>query len=206
MRSLFILALRPMLWLFLGLSVGGRERLPVAGPAIVAANHNSHVDILILLAAFKRRALEHVVPVAAADYFLATRTRRLIALALLGILPLDRTARRGNDTLEAAHAALAAGKILIVFPEGTRGRPEELGTLKSGITRLARDAGAPIIPVYLQGAGRILPKGARIPVPFTCTVLVGPPIPASADRAQLKENLSDAFKTLAAAAPPLHWH
>ena len=205
LRSVVILTLRPLLWLLLGLSIGGRDRLPTKGPAIVAANHNSHVDILLLLAAFKSRALPQVVPVGAADYFLATRLLRFVSVTLLGILPIDRAARRG-DPLAGARAALEADRILIVFPEGTRGRPEELGALKSGITKLARDANAPIVPVYLQGAGRILPKGARIPVPFTCTMLVGRPIPPSADRAKAMADLAAAFRSLAAAAPPLHWH
>jgi len=203
-RSLLVLVLRPVLWLLLGLSVGGRRRLPVEGPAIVAANHNSHVDILVLLAAFPHRALLRVRPVAAADYFLASPVLRFIALRLIGILPLDRNARRGAP-LAAARAARAAGHILIVFPEGTRGEPEAFGPLKAGITRLARDAGAPIVPVHLQGAGRILPKGARIPVPFTCTVLVGKPLAPRSDRAALLCDLERAFKALASAAPPLHW-
>ncbi len=204
-RSAFVLALRPLLWLLLGLSIGGRNRLPVKGPAIVAPNHNSHVDILILLAAFRRRALPLVSPVGAADYFKANRVLAFVAYRILGVLPLDRTDRRG-DPLALARDALAAGRILIVFPEGTRGRPEELGPLKSGITRLARDASAPIIPVYLQGAGRILPKGTRIPVPFTSTLLVGRPIAPSDDRAATMTSLASAYRTLAASAPPLHWH
>ena len=204
-RSAMILLLRPLLWLVLGLSIGGRQRLPATGPAIVAANHNSHLDIWLLLAAFRARTLPQVVPVAAADYFLSTRFLRFAAITLLGVLPLDRNARRG-DPLATSRAALEAGKILIVFPEGTRGKPEELGTLKAGITKLARDTGAPIVPVYLQGAGRILPKGARIPVPFTCTMLVGKPIPPSSDRAETMSALAGAFRSLAAAAPPLHWH
>ena len=209
MRTLAILCLRPLLWLVLGLSVGGRERLPRRGPAIVAANHNSHVDILVLLAAFRASALQYVVPVAAADYFLATPFLRFVALRLIGILPLERRmgrATRGSDPLAGARAALQAGRILLVFPEGTRGAPEELGALKGGIARLAEDCALPIVPVYVQGAGRILPKGARVPVPFTCTVLVGRPVRPGADRASTLAGLSAAFRTLRAHAPPLHWH
>lgn len=204
-RSAFVMVLRPLLWLLLGLSIGGRNRLPVTGPAIVAPNHNSHLDILILLAAFRRRALPNVAPVGAADYYRDNPTLAFIAYKLLGVLPMDRTDRRG-DPLALARSALEAGRIIIFFPEGTRGRPEELGPLKSGVTRLARDAGVPIVPVYLQGAGRILPKGTRIPVPFTSTLLVGHPVAPSADRAQMMERLAEAYRRLAAAAPPLHWH
>lgn len=206
MRGAFVLILRPLLWLLFGLSVGGRERLPKLGPAIVAANHNSHLDILLILSAFPRRALPLVTPVAAADYFLASPVLRFVALTLVGILPLERRVRRGApDPLAGARAALAEGRILVVFPEGTRGRPEELGALKSGLSRLARETGAPVVPVWLQGAGRILPRGARVPVPFTCTMLVGEPLPPGEDRAGMMAALEAAFARLKADAPPLHW-
>ncbi|MEM0906122.1 MAG: lysophospholipid acyltransferase family protein [Pseudomonadota bacterium] len=205
LRTALILMLRPVLWLVLGLSIAGRAHLPRKGPAIVAANHNSHLDILVLAAAFKREALPLVTPVAAADYFLATPLLRFIAQKIIGIVPLDRTIRAGSDPLQGARAALEAGRILIVFPEGTRGAPEELGALKSGLTKLCRDGNIPLIPAYIQGAGRILPKGTRVPVPFTCTVLIGRPLQTSTDRAETMAALSAALDTLKAAAPPLHW-
>ncbi|MEM9222022.1 MAG: lysophospholipid acyltransferase family protein [Pseudomonadota bacterium] len=205
LRASLIVVLRPLLWLLFGLSVGGREHLPRQGPAIVAANHNSHVDILFLLCAFPLRAGRKVVPMGAADYFLATPLLRFVALRILGLLPLERRVRRGADPLEGSRRALEEGRILIVFPEGTRGQPEEMGELKSGLTKLARDASAPIIPVYLQGAGRILPKGARLPVPFLCTMLVAPPIHPQRDRAAMMADLSNAYGALREAAPPLHW-
>lgn len=204
MRTALVLLLRPILWLVLGLSVGHAKRLPVKGPAIVAANHNSHVDTLVLLSAFRLGALRSVRPVAAADYFLKGRVLRFIALRLIGIVALDRTARRG-EPLGPALNVLADGGILVVFPEGTRGAPEVMGAMKSGLARLARDGNAPITPVYLQGAGRILPKGARLPVPFTCTMLVGKPIAPSSDRASVMAALGAELSALRAQAPPLHW-
>lgn len=205
MRTALLLALRPLLVLALGLSVGHRARLPRHGPAIIAANHNSHVDILALLAALPASALRAARPVAAADYFLASAALRFVALRLLRIVSLDRGARRGNP-LREAEAALAEGAVLIVFPEGTRGAPETMGAVKNGLSRLAGASGAPVVPVYIQGAGRILPKGTRVPVPFTCTVLVGERLEAAADRAALMGALTDAWARLKREAPPLHWH
>lgn len=203
-RAAFAL-LRPVLWLVFGLSVGNRERLPVAGPAIVAANHNSHADTLFLLSAFHRRTLPDVVPIAAADTF-GAGFMGFVATRLLGAMPIDRRVARGSDPFAGPRAALAAGKILIVFPEGTRGEPEELGPLKSGVSKLAHEAGVPILPVWLQGAGRILPRGARLPVPFSCALLVGEPVVPRADRAATMAALAEAFAGLKQAAPPLHWH
>ena len=160
----------------------------------------------MLLYAFHPRALADVVPVAAADYFLASPLLRVFAQKVIGILPLERTvSRRTGDPLAGAFDALAKRKILVVFPEGTRGRPEEMGALKGGLSKLAVAAGVEVVPVYLQGAGRILPKGSRVPVPFTCTALVGAPIGGS-DRAAIMRALGEAFAALKAQAPPLLWH
>ncbi|WP_108662298.1 lysophospholipid acyltransferase family protein [Acuticoccus kandeliae] len=206
MRSLLFVALRPVLWLLFGLSVGGRENLPRKGPAIVAANHNSHMDIIFLLSAFDRRAIDYVSPIGAADYFMRTPLLRFLALRVIGVLPIERRVGRGTaDPLDGAREALRAGRILIIFPEGTRGLPEEMGALKSGLTKLVRETGAPVVPVYLQGAGRILPRGARLPVPFSCTMLVGEALPAGRDRAETMQALKGSFARLKGEAPPLHW-
>lgn len=208
MRGAAVLVLRPLLWLLCGLSVGGRENLPRAGPAIVAANHNSHLDTLLVLSAFPSRTAPLITPVGASDYWERSRVGRLVT-RLVGLTPLDRRVGRrpaeGADPLDPARAALAAGRILLIFPEGTRGRPEELGALKGGLSRLSREAGLPVTPIYIQGAGRILPKGTRVPVPFTVTLLVGEPIAPNVDRAALMVALGEAFARLRAAAPPLHW-
>ncbi|MEO1105558.1 MAG: 1-acyl-sn-glycerol-3-phosphate acyltransferase, partial [Pseudomonadota bacterium] len=90
LRTVILVVLRPVLWLVFGFSVGGGQHLPRQGPAIVAANHNSHVDILLLLSAFPLKAVRNVAPVAAADYFLRTPLLRFVALRLVGILPLER--------------------------------------------------------------------------------------------------------------------
>lgn len=203
--GLWLLA-KPFLWLLLGLAVSGRQHFPREGPALVAANHNSHVDILALLTAMPWRTLDQVRPVGAADYFLATPMRRFLAMRLLRGIALDRTVARGADPLAPVRAALEAGDILVLFPEGTRGQPEEMGPVKAGLSKLATQCNAPIVPVYLQGAGRILPKGTRVPVPFVCSVLVGPPIAPDGDRAATMEALKAAWGNLRDEAPPLHWH
>ncbi|XWN31417.1 MAG: lysophospholipid acyltransferase family protein [Devosia sp.] len=205
MRTLVFTALRPLLWLLLGFSIADRERLPRKGPAIVAANHNSHLDTIVLLASVPRESLPFVRPVGAADYFMSPPLLRLIAVHLFGILPLERTIKRGSDPLAAPLKALADGAILIIFPEGTRGAPEEVGPLKAGLSRLARESEAPVTPVYLQGAGRILPKGTRVPVPFTCSMMVGEPLTYGGDRAAFMKAFETSLATMKDKAPPLHW-
>ncbi len=206
-RGLFLrLVLRPLALFLTGAEVRGRERLPLAGPAIVAANHNSHVDTLLLLTMFPPRALPRVRPVAAADYFLTNPALSWFARRLVGITPISRTVARGDDVLAPAKAALDRGDIVVVFPEGSRGRPEELGALKGGIARLAEAfPDAPVVPVWIQGAGRVLPKGSIVPVPMNCCVLVGAPLRWTGERQGFMSSLRAGLETLQVEAPPLKW-
>jgi 1-acyl-sn-glycerol-3-phosphate acyltransferase len=206
---LLILVARPLALFMTGADVTGRERLPLKGPAIVAANHSSHVDTLLLLAIFPSRALARVRPAAAADYFLKDPVIGWFSRHVIGIVPVARLkAGRDEDVLAPARAALAAGDIVVVFPEGTRGDGEGdgMGQLKSGVARLAEAfPDAPVIPVWIQGAGRVLPKGETIPVPLNCAVLVGEPLAWSGERPAFMAKLRAALLALKEQAPPLRW-
>jgi len=207
---LLILVARPLALFMTGADVSGRERLPLKGPAIVAANHSSHVDTLLLLAIFPSRAVSRVRPAAAADYFLKDPVIGWFSRHVIGIVPVARRkAGRDEDVLAPARAALAAGDIVVVYPEGTRGDGEAgdgMGQLKGGVARLAEAfPEAPVIPVWIQGAGRVLPKGETIPVPLNCAVLVGEPLAWTGDRHGFMAALRAALLALKAQAPPLRW-
>jgi 1-acyl-sn-glycerol-3-phosphate acyltransferase len=198
---------RPLARFLTGCDVIGRERLPAAGPAIVIANHTSHVDTLLLLTIFPTRLVDRVRPVAAADYFLRGPLIGWFSRSLVGIVPVVRANTLHEDVLAPARAALAAGDIVIVFPEGTRGpATDALGPLKSGVARLAEAfPQAPVTPVWIEGAGRVLPKGALLPAPMNCTALVGEPIVWDGDKATFMEALRASLETLRKSAPPQRW-
>lgn len=196
----FLLIVRPLVLFVLGINTRHRERLPLAGPAILVANHNSHLDTLVLMTLFPPRLLRLLRPVAAIDYFLRNRWLAWFVLRIIGIIPLARDARPGHgDPLAGCHAALAENSILILFPEGSRGEPERLSQFKSGIAHLAkRQPEVPIVPVYLHGLGKALPRGSILLVPFFVDIFVGEAMAWTGDRAGFMAELDRRIHHLAA--------
>lgn len=139
------------------------------------ANHSSHLDTLTLLAALSLRARLRVRPVAARDYWCATRSRQWMAEHVLNVVFIDRVRQEGQDPLAPVHEALAQGWSLIFFPEGTRSPVDLPGPFKSGLHRLAQAfPEVRLTPVYLENLHRILPKGTLLPVPLINKVHFGP--------------------------------
>lgn len=183
--AFFALVVRPLLLVIIGLNVRRRDRLPTDGPAILAANHNSHLDTLALMCLFPMSMLPKLRPVAAADYFLKSGFMAWFATRILGIIPLQRSAgvHDMHAQFERLDAALERGEILVLFPEGSRGEPERLSHFKSGIGLLAtRHPAVPVFPILLHGFGKTLPRGEGLLVPFFCDVFVDEPMTGATDR------------------------
>lgn len=196
--AFFALLVRPVLMLVLGVHVRGRENLPRRGPAIIAANHNSHLDTLTLMALFPLRDLPRLRPAAAADYFMKTGWLSWFARNIIGIIPLDRDVIKKNP-LAPLQDALDDGDIVILFPEGSRGEPEKLSNFKRGLGFLAKTRpDVPVHPVFMHGLGKALPKGSFILVPFTCDVFAGPPVSGNRDTADFMTSFEDTMSELAA--------
>jgi len=126
-RRIFFLVVRALLWILLGTVVRHRERLPISGAAIIIANHNSHLDTLVIMGLFSLDNLPR--PVAAADYFYRNGFMKWFAENVIGIIALERRKDHRDeqlDPLEKVNEALQRGEKVIFFPEGTRGEPERL--------------------------------------------------------------------------------
>ncbi len=185
----------------MGINVRHRERLPQKGPAILVANHNSHLDAIVLTHLLSLKLLSSIHPIAAADYFLRHKILAWFAKNIIGIIPISRQKERQHqDPLLPCYEPLNQGAVLIFFPEGTRGAPEQRSTLKKGIAFLAeRFPTVPIVPVFIHGLGKALPKDEALFVPFFCDVFVGEAICAAhfQDRDKLMEALNQSFEKLA---------
>lgn len=168
-------------WLF-HLTVVGVERLPARGSAVLVANHQSWLDPIIVPLAVPRKPA-----------FLAME--ELWRMPVLGLVmrvygPLAIPVHRGAvdaTALQRAERTLEAGALLIVFPEGGISPSAELRPFHRGAAMLAARAGAPIIPVAIQGTAQALPLGRTLPRRRPITVRFGTPIvPASQQREDLE--------------------
>jgi 1-acyl-sn-glycerol-3-phosphate acyltransferase len=168
--------------------VEGMENLP-SGGAVLVANHQSVVDIPMLLSAFPR-------PVR----FLAKRELGEIplfgkAMAAAGNLFIDRDdPRDAVRMLRDVGARLRDGRLVVVFPEGTRRGDGSLGEFRPGAFYLAQKSGAPVVPVYLDGGYRAIPKGGILVRPAELLVRVLPPLSPGEGAGGSKERIAAAVR------------
>lgn len=154
---------------------------------------------------FPLRSLRRLRPVAAADYFLKTPLREWISRNIFGIIPISREGRM-RDPFAEVTTALLEGAIVIIFPEGSRGTPEQRSPLKTGIAHLAkRFPTVPFIPVFMFGLGRSLPRGEFLLVPFFCDIFVGESINWTGDRDSFMTAVDGAMTALGSEADLTRW-
>ena len=139
-------------------TIEGAHRLPTFGPVVLASNHISYLDPLLLayLADCRHRRVRFL---AKAELF----DKRGLAWALRRIkqIPVQRNTADAASSLDAAVAALRAGECVTVFPEGTISLDLEPMAARTGTARLAAQSGIPVTPVGLWGAHRIMFKGRK---------------------------------------------
>jgi 1-acyl-sn-glycerol-3-phosphate acyltransferase len=144
--------------------VTGLERIAaLRGPTIFVANHQSHMDTLVLAEALPARIRDNLYFGAAADRWFVRGRKKLELNPLyqsfvLGNFPVVRGG--GAKSLDYARWLLQHRCNVCLFPEGTRATDDELGPFKQGPALLALDLDVPVVPVYLSGLRRIRPKGA----------------------------------------------
>ena len=175
-KLFFIFFVKPLILFVSGVHLKNRQNLPKKNsPAIIVSNHNSHLDTLTLMSLFPIKDLDNITPIGAKDYFFKNPFIRFISKYLIEVTPIDREMKKSQThPLANVYKALEENKIIILYPEGSRGEPEELKTFKSGIAHLAKKyPSVPIYPVFMYGTGRSLPKGEALFVPFIIDINIG---------------------------------
>lgn len=156
----------------------GLDRLDGLDASVVfAANHHSHVDGGLLLSSLPEPFRYKVFTGAAADYFFRTRLSGAIAALTLNAIPIERSKVTRRSADQAADL-IDDGWSMVIFPEGGRS-PDGWGQpFRGGAAYLAIRCGVPVVPVHLQGTGRILPKGSKTLRPGRTVVTFGRPVRA----------------------------
>lgn len=193
------LAASPLYHGLLRVTVEHPERIPATGGVIVAANHISFFDSVVLLQSIPRRTFF----IGKAEYLDSWTTRRLFPA--MGLIPIEREqARKAMAALEVAAGVLERGDVLAIYPEGTRSRDGLLHRGHTGVAQLALMSGAPIVPAGIIGTDQIQPIGCRVPRPFRrATVRFGEPLDPAAyggssrrRRQLLTDDLMEAIRRL----------
>jgi 1-acyl-sn-glycerol-3-phosphate acyltransferase len=160
------------LWLCgIRVRVAGGEHLPHGRAAVYCANHQSNVDPPVLFDVLHPRM--HIVYKAEIDAIpLLAR-----AFRMGGFVPIDRRNKEAAmRSIEQGASAIRAGSSFLIFPEGTRSRTAELLPFKKGGFIMAIKAGAPIVPVAIQGGREAMRRGSWLIRPVTISIRVGPPV------------------------------
>jgi 1-acyl-sn-glycerol-3-phosphate acyltransferase len=177
-------ALLPILHFISPYTVVGRRNLArLKGPAVFVANHQSHFDAPICLAALGGRIRRRLVIAAAADYFYTTKLRGAAASLALGTVPFVRTGASSRTSLLMLKELVRNGWSVLIFPAGSRGSGAT--GFKKGFAYLAVDTQVPVVPMYLHGPEQVMPKGSFIPLPGGVVVGIGQPIPPGNDYNEL---------------------
>jgi 1-acyl-sn-glycerol-3-phosphate acyltransferase len=158
-------------------TVTGLENIPARGPLILASNHLSFIDSMVIPLVVPRR----VAFLAKSDYFTGPGVKGTLSRLWFegfGMIPVDRDdTRSAQASLDAALAVLSAGGAFGIYPEGTRSRDGRLYRGRTGVAWLAMSSGAPVLPVAVIGTDGLQPVGARFPRPAAkVTIRFGTPI------------------------------
>lgn len=172
--------LTPVLHLLWRVRVEGREHVPSGGAAVLAANHQSFCDSLFLPLVVPRK----VTFLAKAEYFDSPKTAWFFRA--VGQIPIRRgSGKEAERALETAADALSDGGLVAIYPEGTRSLDEFVHRGRTGVARLSRECGVPVVPVGIEGTVAVQPVGKRLLRPGKAVVVrFGPPMRMSpaADR------------------------
>jgi 1-acyl-sn-glycerol-3-phosphate acyltransferase len=176
--------LPPLVLPYFKVEVEGLEHIPLAGPAVIACNHLSFIDSFVLALVLPRPLYF----LGKSDYWESSRTRWLVEGA--GVVPVHRDGGdRGEASLRSGIELLAQGKMLGIYPEGTRSPDGRLYRGKTGPVRMALEAGATVVPAGIIGSDLAMPQDRRVIRRHPITLRFGPPVNLTRYRARRDDPL-----------------
>jgi 1-acyl-sn-glycerol-3-phosphate acyltransferase len=154
----------------------GLDRLDgLEGAVVFASNHHSHVDTPLLLTSIPDPWRHRLVVGAASDYFFGRRITSFLSALVIGAIPIERS-KVGRKSADLARSLIDDGWSLLIFPEGGRS-PDGWGQpFRGGAAYIAMRCGVPVVPIHIEGSGRILRKGKNRPTRSATTVTFGTPL------------------------------
>ena len=173
--------MKPVVDLVATPTIIGADRLDdVDGPVIFAANHHSHADTPLMMTAIPEPWRNRLFIGAAADYWFTNRITSPLSALVIGAIPVERH-KISRVAIDTSIELLRDGWSMLIFPEGARSPDGWAQEFTAGAAFLSAHAGVPVVPVYLRGTDRVMPKGRSFPKPAPTTVVFGSPIMATAD-------------------------
>ena len=202
-----VVGVRPVVRKELSVEVYGLDELHrLHGPALIMANHASHLDTAVLLSTLPTKRRRHTAVGIEADYFFDSWWRASGSAIAFNTFPIHQN----GAVLSSTHATLLAkGWTVVVFPEGTRSRDGFVGQFRTGVAEVAIASQVPVIPVGILGTYAAMPRGSHWPVPGRPRVSVrygSPIVPRSGEMSgEFASRVLDAVKKLLAEDEATWW-
>ncbi len=168
---------RNFLKIFIGLKYNNRNVLKKKKQFILIANHNSHMDTMAIMSSIPSRYIHRVHPIAAADFFGGSKLKEKLMRYMVNatLIPRKRAeSKQEVDPIQVMSNLIEKGRSIIVYPEGSRGVPGVMTDFKKGIGYLInKHPHIDVVPVYLDGIHKTLPKGKNLILPYNCKIIFG---------------------------------
>ena len=177
LKIIYSFFIRWFLKIIIGVKFDNANFLKSEKQFIIVANHNSHLDTMTILASLPSKIIDKVKPVAAADHFGKTRLKEILINYFVNTLLIQRKRDKENpenDPINKMIKAIDDGYSLIIFPEGTRGEPEQQQPLKPGIAYVLQSRpNVKYVPAFMVGMGKAMPKDDNLILPFNSSLTYG---------------------------------
>ena len=167
--------------LYTPVKINGRENLPL-GSAIFCSNHNSHMDVALISSAVGK-SFNHFGMLAAIDYWFDSKIKKILTNFVMNLIPIARkTSAKDNsisfqDTIALCKSFMDYGnRNIVIFPEGSRGEPDQIKPFRNGAARFSLALNKPIVPVFIHGSFRAWPRGKVFMRPCRITINILEPM------------------------------